>query len=91
MHQLHRDPEHPIVVLDAERVDVRDLRVVEPRRKLGLAHEALQHHFVAAQPLMQDLDHRLAPEQRLLAAVHGAKVALVDDALAEHELAERPT
>ena len=39
-HVLHRDPQLA-VGLGAERVDVRRVRVVEPRRELGLAQEPL--------------------------------------------------
>ena len=80
----------PSSLLDAERVDVRRVRMIEPRRQLRLAHEALEHDLVVAQPLVQDLDDRLATEQRLLAAIDRAEPALADP-LAEHELAERPT
>ena len=61
----------------------------KPRRQLRLAHEALQYDIIAAQPLVQHLDHRLAAEQRLLTAIHRAEAALVDP-FAEHELAQRP-
>jgi len=36
LHELHRQPEQPIV-LGAERVDVRGIGVIEPRRELRLA------------------------------------------------------
>ena len=88
LHHLHRDPEQAVVVLDPERVDVRGIGVVEPRRELGLTHEPLQHDVVAAQPLVQHLDDRLAAEQRLLAAIHRAEAAFAN-ALAKDELAER--
>jgi hypothetical protein len=62
--------------------------VVEPRCQLGLAHEALQHGVISPQALVQDLDHRLATEQRLLTSIDSAEAAFID-ALAEYKLAER--
>ena len=87
LHHLHRDPEQPVLALDPERVDVRRPRVVELRRQLRLAQEPLQHHAVVTQPRVQHLDHGLAPQQRLLAAVHRSVSALADPR-AQHELAE---
>jgi hypothetical protein len=89
LDSLHRDPEQPIVVLDPERIDVRGVGMIEPRRQLRLAHEPLHDHVVVAQAAMEHLDDRLAAEQRLLAAVHRAESAAADP-LAEHELADRP-
>jgi hypothetical protein len=78
LHHLHRDPEQAIGVLDAERVHVGGVRVVQPRRELGLAHEALQHDVVPAQPLVQHLDDGLATQERLLTAIDRTKTTGVD-------------
>jgi hypothetical protein len=77
-------------MLDPERIDVRGVRMIEPRGELGLAHEALEDHVVAAQPLVEDLDHGLAAQQGLLAAIDGAESAFVD-ALTKDELANHPS
>lgn len=60
--------------------------MVEPRSEPGLAQEALHDDVAAPELAVQDLDDRLAPERRLVAAVHRAEPALADP-LAEDELA----
>ena len=87
-HELHRDP-HDAVGLGAERVDVRGVRMVEPRRQPRLAQEALDRDVARAQPAVQDLDDGLAAEQRLLGAIDRAEPAFAD-ALAQDELSQRP-
>ena len=62
--------------------------MVELRRELRLAKEALLRSFVAALRLAQHLDHRVALERRLEAAVHGAAASLAN-LLAENEFSER--
>ena len=86
-HQLHRDPEDA-VGLGAERVDVRRVRMVEPRREPRLAQEALNRLLGGAMIRAQDLDHRLALEQRLLGAIDAPKP--LPHLLAHHEVAEGP-
>jgi hypothetical protein len=49
LHHLHRDPEQAIVGLDPEGVYVRGVGMIEPRRELRLALEALQDLIVAAE------------------------------------------
>jgi hypothetical protein len=87
VHHLHRDPEQP-VDLDPECIDVRRVRMVEPRGELGLAQEPPHDGLVVAQPLVQHLDHRSAPERLLLTAVD-RPVAALTDPLADDELADR--
>jgi len=64
--------------------------MVEPRRELRLAHEALQDHIVTAQALVQHLDDRLPAEQRLLAAIDRAKPPFVDS-FTKNEFADHPS
>src|SRR5262249_9645080 len=90
LHHLHRDPEQAVVMLDAERIDVGRVGMIEPRRELRFAHEALQHNIVAAEALVKHLDDGFATEQRLLAPVHRAESALVDS-LTKYELADHPS
>jgi hypothetical protein len=85
LHALHGDPQQAIVLLDAERVDVGGVGVVEPRRELGLAQEALHDDVAPAQLGVQDLDDRFSSKQWLLAAIHGSETAFADP-LAKHEL-----
>ena len=51
------------VGLGAERIDVRGVRMIEPRRELRLAQEPLRPAPVAP-PRVEHLDHRLAVERR---------------------------
>ena len=46
LDELHRDPAHA-VLFDAERVDVRGVRVIEPRGQPRLAHEPLRRSILA--------------------------------------------
>jgi len=52
--------------------------MVEPRRELGLAQEALHDDVAPTQPAVQDLDDDFSSEQGLLAAIHGSEAALAD-------------
>src|SRR6185503_2642538 len=83
---LYRDPEQP-VDLDPEHIDVRGVWMIEPRRDLGLAHEAPHDRLAVAQPLVEDLDDRWTTERLLLAAIHRA-VAAFADPLADDEVAD---
>jgi hypothetical protein len=82
---IHRNPSF----LDAKRVHVRGVRVIESRGQLRLAHEALRRGLVVPSRT-QHLDNRCASDCRLLAAVHGA-VPVGADPLAQHELAQLAT
>ena len=84
---LHRDPQDA-VGLGAERIDVRRVRVVEPRRELGLAQEALDPVRDARDLAAQHLDDHGAIERRLLGEEHLARAALAEP-LDDRELAER--
>src|SRR4051812_4188599 len=86
MHALHGDPQQLVLLLDTERVDVGRVRMIEPRGEPRFAQEALHDDVAAAQLAVQDLDDRLAPEQRLLAAVDRPETALANP-LAKDELA----
>jgi hypothetical protein len=74
-HVLHRDPQHA-PGLRAERIDVRGVRVVEPRREPGFAQEPLDGLGPIAMALVQHLDDRLAAEHHLLGPVDDAVAAL---------------
>jgi hypothetical protein len=78
MNALHGDPQQPVALLGAKRVDMRGVGVVEQARELGLAHEALHGGVASAEPAVQDLDHRLSPKPWLVGAVHGPVPALAD-------------
>ena len=86
-HVLHRDPQDA-VGLGAERVDVRGVRVIEPRRELGLAQEAVDPDRRDRALAPEHLDHRGAPELRLLRAIDIARSA-APELLDDLELAER--
>ena len=75
---IHGDPQESVLLLGTERVDVRGIGVIEPRRQLRLAQEALELGVVAAQPAVQHLDDGLAPEDWLVAAIHLAEPAFVE-------------
>ena len=86
VHAFHGDPQQRVLLLDAERIDMRCIRMIEPRRQPSLAQETLHDGVAAAQPAVKDLDDCLSPQQRLLAAVHRSETALAD-LLAKNELA----
>jgi hypothetical protein len=87
LHELHRDPQKPVVLLGAKRVDMRGVGVIEPRRQLRLAQEALDLDVVAAQPVVQHLDDGFTAKRWLLAAIHHAEPAFVES-FAKHELSK---
>ena len=76
-HVLHRDPQHA-VGLDAERVHMRGVRMVERRGETRFAQEALDARRRAVRIAAQDLDHRAAAELRLLRAEHVARAAAAE-------------
>jgi Cdc6-like AAA superfamily ATPase len=63
-------------------------RMIEPRRELRFAQEALLSSIVALSARMQHLDDSIAPERGLFAAIYN-RVATVADLLAQNELAQR--
>ncbi len=73
-HVLHRDPQQA-VGLGPERVDVGGVRVVEPRRQLGLAQEPLDPQRGGLHVGTHDLDDRAAAELLLLGAEHVGRAA----------------
>ena len=83
--QLHRRPQRP-VVLRAERVDVRGIGMVELRGEARLAEEPCD--VLRRADRGADLDHGLAPEQRLFGPVHHTEPT-GPDLLAHDEVAER--
>ena len=86
-HPLHRDPQHVTLIRGTEAIDVRRVQVVELCCELRLAQEALARVVVGALRA-QNLDHHLALQQGLLAAVH-RPVAALPDQLAQDVLAQR--
>ena len=73
-HQLHRDVGHALLL--AEGVYLRDVRVVEPRRGLRLALEALHERRVGSKFLEHHLDRHLAVEHLVAREVHAAHAAM---------------
>ena len=80
---LHRDVVGAVVLAAVEHV--HHVRVVERRRRRGLALEALHELAVAREAAVQHLDRDLAAEVAVLRAVHvghAARAEPVDDAVA---------
>src|SRR5262245_16699130 len=69
VYQLHRNPQQPILLLDTEGVDVCRIWVIELGGEPRFTEETLDDNLAGAQPVMQDLDYRLAAKKRLLAAI----------------------
>ena len=86
LDELHGDPEEAIV-LGAERVDVRCVRMLEPRRESRFAKEALSRGVVPSTTRVEDLDDGVALEHWLLAAIDST-VPSGSDLLVEHELTQ---
>jgi len=61
--------------------------MVEPRRQLRLAQEAVARDVIVAASLVQHLHHHIAFEQRLLAAIHHS-VPTLREPFAKNELAQ---
>ena len=73
-HELHRDVRHAVLL--SEGVDLRDVRVVEARRRLGLALEALHERRVVAEGLQHHLDGDLAVQHLVARQVDAAHAAV---------------
>jgi len=78
VNTFHGYPEQSVVLLDAKRVDVCGIGMVEPRREPGLAQKASHDHAASTQLTVQDLDDRFSSKQRLLAGIHGSETARSD-------------
>lgn len=86
--ELHDEESSPIGVFDG--VDPGNVRMIERRENLGLALESRQSLRIRRQGLGQHLDRHLAPEVRVLSAIHLSHTAfadLVDDAVMQQGLA----
>ena len=68
LHQLHGEEVGPVALL--HRVDGDDIWVVERRYRPRLAPEPLQPLRTSGYPIGQYLQGHLAPELRILGAVH---------------------
>jgi hypothetical protein len=66
--QLHRDVVGAVVAAAVEHV--HHVRVLQPRGRRGLAPEALHELLVLGEAAVQHLQGHLAPEVRVLGAVH---------------------
>ena len=73
-HQLHRDVGHALLL--PEGVDLRDVRMIEARRRLRLALEALHERRVGTEFLQHDLDRHLAVEHLVARQIHAAHAAV---------------
>jgi hypothetical protein len=99
LEELHRDVVGPIPRPAVEDLD--DVRVLETRRRRGLAAEALDELLVRGEAPVQDLQRDLAPELLVIGAVdvrHAARadpgrdaIAPVDQRLGGDALAQRIT
>ena len=76
LDELYHERAHPAGFVDAE--DLRDVRVIERRERLGFAYEARQPVGVLRKRLGQHLDRDIPIERRVARAIHLAHAACAD-------------